>query len=131
MKSAVLFALILLLFNCSENNDKVTDDPEPAKGKTMSQAANEWSYRVIQIDDKGWGYELYEGAHRKIIQKNIPAISGLHYFETEEKAEMAAELALEKAAEGYFPPTVNPEELDSIGAINLDSIILVNEELMK
>lgn len=97
----------------------------------MSETANDWSYRAVQIENKGWGYQLYEGARMKINQQNIPAINGLHYFESEEKAEMAAKLALEKVAEGFFPPTVNPEELDSIGAINLDSLILVNEELSK
>jgi len=67
----------------------------------------------------------------QIDQRNIPAINGLHYFESEEQAELAAALALEKIEQGFFPPTVSPLELDSIGAINLDSINLVNDELMK
>ncbi|MDB3906509.1 DUF4907 domain-containing protein [Crocinitomicaceae bacterium] len=131
MKSIVLFSLTLLLFSCSENNETNTKEPVAQKGKPMSETANDWSYRAVQIENKGWGYQLYEGARMKINQQNIPAINGLHYFESEEKAEMAAKLALEKVAEGFFPPTVNPEELDSIGAINLDSLILVNEELSK
>lgn len=127
-----LFALaLLLLFSCSEDSSVDENPKDSGDEKTMTEAKNDWSYRAVQIEDKGWGYQLFEGARMQIDQRNIPAINGLHYFESEEQAELAAALALEKIEQGFFPPTVSPLELDSIGAINLDSINLVNDELMK
>ncbi|XOV67226.1 MAG: DUF4907 domain-containing protein [Fluviicola sp.] len=128
MKTLILFFSLLLLFNCSEENSQLP--VESKSGKTMSEASSEWSYKAIEIEDAGWGYQLYEGARMKINQKNVPAVSGLHYFQTKEQAELAAELALEKIADGFFPPTLEPSELDSIGAINLDSILMVNEKTL-
>ena len=131
MQTVLLFSLLLLFFSCSEQSEISNDKRPSPQGKTMSEASKEWSYKAVEIDDNSWGYQIYEGASMKIYQKNIPAVSGLHYFETKEKAEMAAEFALEKVNNGFFPPTVKPEELDSIGAINLDSLQITNEKALK
>lgn len=131
MKGILIITLLLSLFGCSDQNDGYEIHQGTSKGKTMSESSNDWSFRTVRIGDNDWGYQLYEGARMKIDQKNIPAINGLHYFQSEQKAEMAAKLALEKVAQGFFPPTVSPQELDSIGAINLDSLLLVNEQLME
>ncbi len=126
-----LATCLLLVIGCSDDKSEVVTSSDSTQDKTISDSRNEWTYRSVQIDDKGWGYQLFKGAWKKIDQRNIPSVSGLHYFESEEKAELAAEFALEKVKQGYFPPSVNPAELDSIGAINLDSLLLVNEQLMK
>lgn len=122
MKYSVLVLLGLLLFSCSEPEAGATstEKSQPAK---PANSKNTWWIKAVPIDDQGWGYQLYQGTQMKINQQNIPAISGLHYFESEEKAELAAEFVLQKVEQGIFPPTVEPQELDSIGAINLDSLM--------
>jgi len=132
MKHLTFLLPALLFISCSQ--DETPSDSQSVNNEKQSEVHSQkiqWSSRAIPIDDLGWGYELFHGSRRQISQKNIPAISGLHYFETKEKAELAAAFALEKIDQGFFPPSVNPEELDSIGAINLDSLLLVNESLQK
>lgn len=122
MKYFLLLGLGLSLFACeSAESNKVTD-VEKVTNYTSETSQNKWTCKAIPLDGKGWGYQLFKGSHLEINQKNVPAVNGLHYFETEEQALIAAKFALSKIAEGIFPPTVNPEELDSIGAINLDSL---------
>ena len=129
MKHLALILPVLLIFSCAQNETDINSKSPAENRMERSSQKNNWSSRAVPIDDLGWGYQLFEGARMQIFQKNIPAISGLHYFETKEKAEIAAAFALEKIDQGFFPPSVNPEELDSIGAINLDSLLTVNEEL--
>ncbi|MCR9173018.1 MAG: DUF4907 domain-containing protein [bacterium] len=131
MRSIAFFALTFLLFSCSQEITDESKSSKPTKGKTMSETKNDWSYRAVETEGQGWGYQLYKGARMQIDQKIVPSVNGIHYFQSQEKAELAAELALEKVAMGYFPPTVEPQELDSIGAINLDSLLKINEVLME
>lgn len=62
-----------------------------------------------------------------INQQHVPAVNGLYGFETEEKAELAAKFIIERMKEGSDRPSVDASDLDSIGAINLDSLINYQE----
>lgn len=127
MKYLLILVIPFLLIQCTESEELTSETKD---SQTDAPKKDRWTCKAIALEDKGWGYQLFRGSHLEIYQKNVPAISGLHYFETEEQAKLAAEFALTKIEQGFYPPTVNPEELDSIGAINLDSLLLVNEQIL-
>lgn len=130
MKYLYYFGLVLIFSSCGESeNEKPQSGTKKPKASNVEKSLNEWTYRAVRIENKGWGYQLFRGPNLEINQQNVPAVNGLHYFETEEKASLAAELALSKIEQGHFPPTVEPAELDSIGAVNLDSLIEITNNL--
>jgi hypothetical protein len=128
MRTLVYFVTALLLVSCSQSEDETLKSGEKEVAETtVKQDLNAWSMKVIRVEERGWGYQLFQGSNLKINQRNIPAVSGLHYFTSEQKATIAANFALQKIEAGAFPPTVSPEELDSLGAINLDSLNSLNQ----
>lgn len=127
MNRLLLVPIFFVFFSCSESNTEQVDTPQQSKQSKV----DDWSCKAIFVDDQGWGYQLFRGSHLEIDQKNIPSVNGLHYFQSEEKALLAAELALEKIDQGLFPPSVNPKELDSIGAIHLDSLVKATDAMMR
>ena len=65
-----------------------------------------------------WGYEIYFGKKLLVRQKNIPSLPGTKGFATEEQAQRAGNFVAWKASNNIFPPTVNKQELDSLGVLN-------------
>lgn len=76
-----------------------------------------WSYKVVSISENNWGYQLFEDGTMKINQTSIPSVQGVNGFDSEEKAERTAIHILQKLEKGIFPPTVDKEELDSLGVL--------------
>lgn len=128
MKPLTYLVALLVVVSCTQGKNDMDEQSKKTAVETKEQRdLNAWSMKVIRVDENGWGYQLFQGATLKINQRNIPAVSGLHYFSSERKAALAANFALQKIEEGAFPPTVSPEELDSLGAINLDSLASLNQ----
>ncbi len=106
----IILPFLFLLVACSENEPK----------KVIKQHQKEevvgpkFSYRVNFLENKGWGYQIFEGAKLLINQEHIPAVQGLHYFSTKENAETMAKYILAEVEKGNFPPTVTEEILDSL-----------------
>lgn len=130
MKRLLFVPIIFFLFSCTSEDDTEEQAPSNSEESTTESAKDRWSSKAIAIENKGWGYQLFRGSHLEINQKHIPSVNGLHYFDSREQAEIAAEFALTKVEQGFFPPSVTPSELDSIGAINLDSLTRVTEEML-
>jgi hypothetical protein len=76
-----------------------------------------FSYRLIE-GDNGWGYQIYEDSSLRINQTHIPSIPGVRGFDTKARAEIAARYIVGEMNKGIFPPTVNAEILEKIGAID-------------
>ena len=64
--------------------------------------------------DNGWGYDIYLNDKKYIHQQNIPAISGDKGFSNKADAEKTAELVITKIKKNIMPPSVTPNELDSL-----------------
>ena len=114
------FLLMTLVVSCST-------EPEAAKSEsdskpTVPSAKDRVTFKVIYNGEQGYGYQIFRGSKMLINQQHIPAVNGLYGFESKEKAELAAQFVIERMKQGIDRPTVKAEELDSIGAINLDSL---------
>jgi hypothetical protein len=66
----------------------------------------------------GWGYDILVDGKIYIHQPNIPAIMGNNGFSSEENAQEAGEFIIQKLKNNIIPPSVTPEELDSLGVLN-------------
>ena len=109
------FLIFILLFaiSCSDEEIKTT-----VQQKKEQQIGPAFSYKVIFNENKGWGYQIFKGATILINQEHIPAIQGLHYFSSKEKAETMAKYILKEVEKGNFPPTVDKNILDSLDVLD-------------
>lgn len=119
MKLILLCSLLLLFSNCSqpEKNAETSKEKTPVES---TEAA--YSFKAMHKENLGWGYQIFKGSKIMINQEHIPAVNGLFGFDSREKAELAAKYVMSQMGNGNDQPTVTAEELDSIGAINLDSL---------
>lgn len=77
-----------------------------------------YSFEVFETAGLGWGYKIFDNGTLFINQPHIPAIQGNKGFSSREKAEITANFAILKMEQGFVPPTISPEELDSLGVLN-------------
>lgn len=70
--------------------------------------------------DNGWGYDIFIDSKIYIHQPNIPSVSGTNGFANEESAKRCGEFIAFKIRNHILPPSVTPEELDSLNEINRD-----------
>lgn len=118
MKYAYLFFIGTLLASCgAENTDKTEVKLEES---TEQSETSKYSSKVYYLQDVGWCYQVFRGTKIILDQKHIPAVQGVKGFETKEKAEIAVNFIMERVITGNERPSVTPEELDSIGAIDLE-----------
>lgn len=141
MKLLPLLGLIVLLFSCSNDENVVKDmrsdeeiieqeiqdkqildptettDPTEKEIEQVTNSDSEWTYEVISTSEGNWGYQLFQKGEMVINQTSIPSIQGINGFDSEEKAERTARYILHKLDKGIFPPTVDKEELDSLGVL--------------
>jgi len=76
-----------------------------------------FSIATFLVEGQGWGYKILNNEKLFINQPHIPSLPGNAGFETKEKALKTAEYIVYKLENGLFPPTISPEELDSLGVL--------------
>jgi len=119
---------LTLLFSCAEsknNEDKSetiiaetnVESPEQNIGLRIDKTAFEYTAKTIFTPDHGWGYQILNLGELYINQPHIPSIPGNSGFDSEEKAQKTADFVIYKLNNGIVPPTVSPEELDSLGVM--------------
>jgi hypothetical protein len=123
----LLFSVMLLLAaSCQTPNDKsadkeTTQDPVPGYNPYEK---SELTVDVFKVDsaeangNKGWGYDINVDGKIYIHQPNIPAVMGNMGFSSEEKARKTGEFVINKIKNNIIPPSITPEELDSLGVLN-------------
>ncbi len=114
-----LFAL-LILASCN-NGDEATPDSNQIIKQDSNYAApavkQELKVVTNYVDSIGWGYDVYVDGAMYIHQPHMPAVPGNKGFKTEEDARIAAGLVIYKLSMGISPPSITPDELDSLGVL--------------
>ena len=83
------------------------------QGKTVNHIA---AFSVIVTkQSNGFGYQIFQGSKMVVDQPHIPAISGLHGFQTEHDAELVGNAMRDKLEQGIMPPTINKDEMRNLG----------------
>jgi len=65
----------------------------------------------------GWGYRIMLNGELYINQPHIPAVQGNKGFSNPVFAKKTADFAILKIQQGFSPPTLTVEELDSLGVL--------------
>ncbi len=130
-----LLISIFLVFACNENtqqeeplshNLKHESFEELEREEMMKAAAqqskeNPYKDATVEIktfkDSMGWGYDIFINKSQYVHQPHIPAVSGNRGFSNEENAKKTGEFVAYKIKNNIMPPSVTPEELDSLGGL--------------
>jgi len=114
MKYFIIFLFIFFIVSCNnstENKSSKQDDIISENGYDTIRAI------VVKLDT-GWGYDITINNKKYIHQTIIPAISGNYTFGSPENAQKTANFVAQKLLNNVFPPSVEIEELDSLGVLN-------------
>lgn len=124
----ILFLItpILVIACSSEQNDEIlipSENPLMINDSSTVDSADfevmpAYSFELFETPGLGWGYKIFDNGTLFINQPHIPAIPGNKGFSSKEKAEITAKFAVLKMEQGFVPPTISPEELDSLGVLN-------------
>lgn len=116
----------MLIAACNTTVEKETSEAEkhvPSSGINPYEKSDV-TVEVFKVDstevngNKGWGYNILVDGKIYVHQPNIPAIMGNSGFGSEEKAQKTGEFIISKIKNNILPPSVTPEELDSLGVLN-------------
>ncbi|MCW3101716.1 MAG: hypothetical protein JWO09_156 [Bacteroidetes bacterium] len=115
-----IFAL-LMAFSCS-NEKETSTDAGAAHDSAAAPYSHSYYLKTFEVTDssgtaQGWGYDIYVDSTRTIHQPNIPAVSGISAFKTEEDASHTGNYAIGKMQKSGSFPTLSIRELDSLGVL--------------
>lgn len=117
--------VLLILASCN-SGDEIEGNGEIPEAKqnivqdsALSAPAVKQQFELITnyVDTIGWGYDIYVDGTMYIHQPHIPAVPGNKGFKTEEDAQKTAGLVIYKLSIGISPPSITPDELDSLGVL--------------
>ena len=113
----LIIPLVLILMGAIVHIQHLPDITLPV---TLTNQLHIQTHIEVQpfLTDSGWGYTILVRGKPYIHQKNIPALEGNQGFSTKEKAMKAGLLVAYKVSKSTFPPTLNRQELDSLGLLN-------------
>ena len=129
MKLFSLFFCALIAFSCTQNKEDVAEtksiiaetgvesEKETVDELVIEKPIDDYSAKATFSPDHGWGYQILNNGELYINQPHIPSIPGNNGFETEENALKTANFVIYKLNNGIVPPTVSPEDLDSLGVM--------------
>jgi Domain of unknown function (DUF4907) len=124
--NCLVIPALITISSCGQNNTTEKSQPvasQPVAGYNPYKDAR-LTVEVFKVDSiehngsRGWGYDIMINGEIHIHQPNIPAVMGNNGFSSEEKALMAGEFVIQKIKNNILPPSVTPEELDSLGVLD-------------
>lgn len=89
------------------------DGPIKDQGEVAPISWN-FSIKVVQLDNGAYGYQILLKDKIIIFQKSIPLNGETILMKTKEEAEKVAELMLQQANMGNFPPVFESDKLVKI-----------------
>ena len=128
-KSPVCYSVMIVLMLSACNQKKEVKEDTPKANAAVANGFNPYEnanltvevFKIDSIDhngNRGWGYDILVDGKIYIHQPNIPAIMGNNGFSSEEDAQEAGEFIIQKLKNNIVPPSVTPEELDSLGVLD-------------
>ncbi len=76
------------------------------------------TFAVIDAPNGTFGYDVFSDGRLLLHQTNLPGQPGVEGCRTKADAEKVAAFVIEKIKKGQMPPTVETDELKSLGIIN-------------
>jgi len=73
--------------------------------------------KIVDSNENTFGYEIWVEGQKIIYQPTIPSMAGNKGFKSKEQAQKVADLVVSKIRKNQMPPSVSPEELDSLGIL--------------
>lgn len=125
MRIAVIF-ITLAITGCTRTKHEQAqltqqNSTPPAKDSVITsdntQQEGDLKVATFPVPTGGYGYEIFMNGNKIIYQPTIPGLPGNIGFATAEKAQKIGELVAYKIRNGQLPPSVSPEELDSLGVL--------------
>lgn len=123
----VCLSLVVLIFITScdpqqkpETEIKTEQQPTTPYNPYLDSKITVEVFKVDSIEtngSRGWGYDIMIDGKIYIHQPNVPAVMGNNGFSSEELARTAGEYIVSKIMKNILPPSVTPEELDSLGLL--------------
>jgi|GEM_PF-862599 len=98
----------------SRLNSSISNNPNIDSCQSTN---SEYSIRTFINIDSSWGYDIYKEGKLFVHQPHKPSVSGCFGFNNEKSALLVAGLVVNKIRENIIPPSVNPNEIDSICAL--------------
>jgi len=117
----IYFLVLLFFIGCGTTSNEVTESVNNTIQEQVSKDTSEIlgiSYKIFEVENKQFGYDIYVDGKMYIHQPHIPAIPGNKGFENKEDAIKVAELIINKIENNLIPPTTSKAELDSLGVIS-------------
>lgn len=120
----VATALLLIVAACTNKNEAEKETVSAGSGMPNPYEKAKIETQIFKVDSiegngtRGWGYNILIDGRLYIHQPNIPAVMGNAGFSSEEKAAKAGSFIVYKIRNNILPPSVTPEELDSLGVLN-------------
>jgi len=108
-----LFAITLSLTLNAQT--KTAQSPGAAKvPKSETHKNTSYTYTIIPVTTKTWGYDIYMEKRLFIHQPSTPGLPGNEGFKTKSDAEKVARLVIDKIKKGEMPPSVTIEEMKKL-----------------
>jgi hypothetical protein len=73
-----------------------------------------YSYKLVEKENKSWGYQIFRDEKLILDQPHIPGISGKKGFINSTEAAVVAKKVISKMKKGIFPPTITEEDLQKM-----------------
>ena len=100
----------------AEFNTAIETIAEPVDS-VIEASSDVYSVKTQFTPEHGWGYQILNNGDLYINQPHIPAVAGNKGFDSKDNAIKTAEYIVFKLENDMFPPTISPQELDSLGVI--------------
>lgn len=81
---------------------------------SLDPTEKEYTYQVIRMQDRTFGYDILQDGKTLVHQPFIPAYGGNIGFAKKRYAKATAQLMMKKMNQGIFPPSLSRKEIDSI-----------------
>lgn len=99
----------------TDPNETVTHEVIPPDTANAEQIYHTETFETDGIE--GWGYRVMLNGELYINQPHVPAIQGKKGFSNPVFAKITGDFVIQKILEGFSPPTLTVEELDSLGVL--------------